>query len=367
MPMPTLSKIFALIAIACGAAFGMYFFYQWDSAGVSPVAEIQKVLPENPVFLPQSQLLLEPFREMTIPYLRAKSYQSSLGELRQVNKNGTYTSYLTNYTSEGLRINGFLTQPSGEKPAGGWPAIVFIHGYIPPTLYETQQRYVAYVDYLARQGFVVFKIDLRGHGDSEGTPGGAYYSSDYVVDALNAYAALQSADFVNAQQIGLWGHSMAGNVVLRSLAAKPEIPAAVIWGGAGFSYEDLQKYRINDQSYRPPTPSPGGSISAQQSRRNEMFAKYGQFKLDSSFWREVAPTNYLTDLQGAIQLHHAVNDTVVSVEYSRDLAEKLNQTQVPHELFEYPTGGHDIEGQSFSTAMRRTADFFHTYLDKKLP
>jgi dipeptidyl aminopeptidase/acylaminoacyl peptidase len=299
----------------------------------------------------------EPFTDLTIPSLRSRQYQSDLKELALEEDHLTYTSYLTSYTSDGLKINGLITVPKGDQPEGGWPAIVFVHGYIPPTQYQTTQKYLDYVDYLARSGFVVFKIDLRGHGESEGDPGGAYYSSDYVIDTLNAYAALQKADFVNPQAIGLWGHSMAGNVVLRAAVVQKTIPATVIWAGAGYSYEDLQKYRLNDQSYRPATQS-----AQRQRRRDELFAQYGQFSPESPFWKEVAPTNFLSDLTGAVQLHHAENDAVVSLEYSRDLDAALDQTTVPHEFFMYPSGGHNLTDPSFSVAMQRTVTFFHEYL-----
>lgn len=298
-----------------------------------------------------------PFQELTIPYLRARSYDSQITELRSTREQPTYNGYLTSYTSEGYRINGYLTIPKEEMPIEGWPAIIFVHGYIPPTTYQTLEKYEDYVDYLARSGFVVFKIDLRGHGDSEGEPGGAYYSSDYVTDTLSAYSALQSADFINPQRIGIWGHSMAGNVVLRSLAVKPEIPAVVIWGGAGFSYDDLLKYGLNDNSYRPPTDN-----STRQKRRNELFNTYGQFSKESNFWSQVAPTSYLQDIKGAIQLIVARDDDVVSPNYSRDLNSLLNSTSIPHELIEYPSGGHNISNPSFVPAMDATVEFYDKYL-----
>lgn len=295
-----------------------------------------------------------PFQEMTIPYLRKQTFESKLGARELVSNNGSYSSYLTSYTSDGLKVNGLLTIPDGEEPEGGWPAIVFIHGYIPPTLYETNgESYSSYVDYLARNGFVVFKIDLRGHADSEGQPGGGYYGSDYVTDALNAYSALQNTDFVNPNKIGMWGHSMAGNVVLRSMAVKPDIPASVIWAGAVYSYEDQRKYGINDNSYRPPQ-----NVTQQRNRRQQLFEKHGSPSAQSVFWQQVAPTNYLNDLKGSIELHHAVDDDVVNIGYSRDLMTALDKTKVPHELFEYNSGGHNISGESFNTAMQRTSDFF---------
>ncbi len=297
------------------------------------------------------------FQELTVPYLRNRSYESKMGEMQQIDEFAEYSGYLTSFTSDGLKVNGYLTVPKGDRPLEGWSAIVFVHGYIPPTLYKTTSNYSDYVDYLARNGFVVFKIDLRGHGSSEGEPGGAYYSSDYVIDTLSAYSALQSQEFVNPEKIGLWGHSMAGNVVSRSLAVKPTIPAVVIWAGAGYSYEDLRKYGLNDNSYRPPMDN-----SNRQRRRTELFNKYGQFSKESPFWQQVPMTNYLTDIKGAIQLDHAVNDDVVDISYSRDLNALLNKTSIPHQLNEYESGGHNISGASFNRAMQNTVEFFEKYL-----
>jgi len=355
--------LFRVLAAITGGALAMVLIW-WL---------LQRFFPQSlPIDLPSyrqsnSQSLVEmfqagpdstgPYAELTIPYLRAREYESQLGELQQLVQNNTYTSYLTNYDSDGLRINGLLTVPTGEQPAAGWPAIVFIHGYIPPTQYRTQEKYVEYVDYLSESGFVVFKIDLRGHGSSEGEASGAYYAGDYIIDALNARAALESSEFVGTNRVGLWGHSMAGNVVLRSLAVRPEIPAAVIWAGAVYSYEDWQTYRLNDNSYRPPS-----TVSDRQRRRQNLFDTHGEFSPDSDFWQTVAATNYLDDIRGAIQLHHAVNDAAVNVGYSRDLNALLDQTAIPHELHEYSSGGHNIEDGSFGTAMQRTAAWFEEYL-----
>lgn len=312
----------------------------------------------NPSTSPTPDPALTPFYDLTIPYLRERSYESALGILEKVSDNINYETYLTSYTSDGLKVNGLLTKPKVQMPEGGWSAIIFIHGYIPPTQYSTTEKYVAYVDYLASNGFVVFKIDLRGHGESEGEPGGAYYSSDYIIDTLNAYSALGKVEFINPKKIGLWGHSMAGNVVLRVLAAKPEIPAAVIWAGAVYSYEDFAKYRLSDHSYLVS----GNNQERRQRRRQELFSSHGEFDKNNDFWKQVAPTNYLSDLKGAIQIHHAINDDVVNIGYSRDLVSLLDKAPVPHEFFEYSTGEHNIEGANFTQAMEKTVEFFKKYL-----
>ncbi len=300
-----------------------------------------------------------PFEDLTIPYLAKREYKSTLGSLNEFARNPDYTSYLTSYDSDGLRINGLLTVPNAADSNNNekYPAVVFIHGYIPPTQYETLVNYAPYVDYLAKNGFVVFKIDLRGHADSEGEAGGAYYSSDYIIDTLNARAALAASNFVNADKIGLWGHSMAGNVVFRSLAAKGDIPAAVIWAGAVYSYQDFQQFGINDNSYRPPDTD-----TERARRRRELFKTYGEFSADNDFWQKVPATNYLSNIKGAIQIHHAANDNVVDINYSRNLSSILDKTSITHEFYEYTSGGHNLTGDSFNLAMQRTVDFFREHL-----
>lgn len=298
-----------------------------------------------------------PFYELTIPYLKNRDYESELGKMEVVSETSNYTSYLTSYDSDGLNINAQLTVPIEDRPLEGYPAIIFIHGYIPPANYQTLVNYSAYVDYLASSGFVVLKIDLRGYGNSEGEARGAYYSSDYIIDTLNAYSALRNFEDVNPNGIGIWGHSMAGNVTLRALAAKPEIPAAVIWAGAVYTYEDWKKYGIQDGSYRPPADA-----TERQRERDLLFKTYGEFDPQSPFWQEVTAINYLSGVKTAIQLHHAIDDNVVNIGYSKDLDRLLTDAGVTHELHEYPSGGHNISGSAFNEAMGNTVEFFRTHL-----
>lgn len=347
----------AVITFFLGAAVAAFYVPKKGSEQVAFQVMPLAVLTATPTPAPM------PFRDVTIPYLREKTYKSKLGNLEKAYENEDYTAYLTSYTSDGLKINGLLTVPRSRQgetqdEKKKYPAIVFIHGYILPSQYQTNgTSYSSYVDYLARNGFVVFKIDLRGHGESEGEASGGHYGSDYVIDTLNAYAALESSEFVNPKAIGLWGHSMAGNIVVRSMAAKTDIPAVVIWAGAVYSYLDFRKYGISDSSYRPPEMS-----TERQRKREKLFKAHGQPSKNSPFWKQVAPTNYLQDLKGAVALHHAVNDPVVNIGYSRDFIKLLDKTSVPHELYEYDSGGHNITGVSFTQAMERTVEFFKKYL-----
>ena len=99
---------------------------------------------------------------MTIQAMRQIEYPGSKIVLESTLTAGSnYNRYYAYYLSDGFKIYGLLTVPYGEPPEGGWPSIVFNHGYIPPSQYRTTERYIAYVDWLARSQYIVFRIDFR--------------------------------------------------------------------------------------------------------------------------------------------------------------------------------------------------------------
>jgi dipeptidyl aminopeptidase/acylaminoacyl peptidase len=297
--------------------------------------------------------------DLTIAELREREITGSTITFEQPLTNGMgYSQYIASYISEGNKIYGLLTIPFGEPPPGGFKAIVFNHGYIPPDSYVTTERYVDYVGTLASHGFVVFKIDLRGHGNSEGEATGSYYSSGYTIDAIAAFKSLQTLDFVDPDGIGMWGHSMAGNLVLRAMLVEPDIKAGVIWAGAVYSYDDFVKYRISDPS-RPPTGS-GQSPSRRRSRA--LITLYGEPDLTRPYWRAVSLTENIDYLQSPLQIHHAVDDTVVNIGYSIDLSAVLTEHNKYFEFYQYNGGGHNISSPYFAEAMLRTVAFFTAYL-----
>ncbi len=296
--------------------------------------------------------------DLTVDALREMNIEGSDIVLEQQLANGVnYAQYIASYTSEGNKVYGLLTIPFGDPPEGGFKAIVFNHGYIPPDYYVTTERYVAYVATLANHGFVVFKIDLRGHGNSEGDPTGTYFSPAYTIDAIAAFKSLQKLDFIDPDGIGMWGHSMAGNLVLRAMEVEPGIKAGVIWAGAVYSYDDFVTYRISDPS-RPAN----ADESPSRRRSREIIETYGEPTSAEPFWQAVSLTEHIDYLESPLQIHHAVDDPVVNIGYSRDLVSVLQEHGKVYEFYEYEGGGHDIDSPYFNTAMERTIAFFQLYL-----
>src|SRR3989338_7151108 len=304
---------------------------------------------------------------INIDYLRNLKIDSPALVIEETLSNGSnYKRYIASYDSSGNKIFGLLTVPNGDIPEGGFSAIVFNHGYIQPAQYKTAEKYIAYVGYLARNGFVVFNIDMRGHGNSEGVATGSYFSSKYTIDAISALKSLQKLDYINPQKIGMWGHSMAGNLSLRASLVEPDIKAVVIWAGAVYSYQDFAKFRLNDNNYvrRPSDPHYANEDLTEefQSKVSELRDNSAQVNFNDEFWTGVSLTKNLKYLNIPIQIHHSVNDPVVNVGYSRDLAEVLKNENKQYELFEYQGGGHSIDSPYFEQAIKRTVEFFNENL-----
>lgn len=300
---------------------------------------------------------------ISIPYLRSQPIKKSkLVIENELESASNYSRYIASYLSEGNKIYGLLTIPKETMPTGGFPAIVFNHGYIPPSNYETTGNYIAYVDYLAKNGFVVFKIDYRGNGKSQGDASGSYFSSAYTIDAISALKSLQTFAQVNPKRIGMWGHSMAGNATLRAMLVNPDIKAGVIWAGAVYSYADFAKYKISDSSYihRPFETKKGKSQANREVSPEIQKIRSNPKSIDfsSPFWQAISLTSNLKYLTRPLAIHHAVDDPVVNIGYSRDLVDKLKQGSKPYEYYEYEGGGHNITSPYFETAMQRTVSFF---------
>lgn len=269
-----------------------------------------------------------------------------------------YHRYIAWYESEGLRVYGLLTVPFGEMPENGWPAIVFNHGYIPPEVYRSTERYIAYVDGFARSGYIVYRIDYRGHDRSEGEATGAYGNPGYLVDVLNAVSSLQSFPQADAQRIGMWGHSLGGYLTLRAMVISPEIKAGVIWAGVVGSYPDLIC------CWRRPTPgvpTPTPNVNFRSSWRRTWQSLYGSPEENPEFWLSISSNSYLNDLSGPLQLHHGTADHDVPIEFSRDLYQEIQQAGEVAEYYEYEGDDHNL-ATYFSLAMSRSIEFFDRYL-----
>ncbi len=297
---------------------------------------------------------------LSIAYLQNQDYPSSELVVEEILPNGpNYFQRIVSYQSEGLKIRALLTVPFGETPENGWPVVIFNHGFIPPDVYRTTERYVAYVAGFATNGYIVLRSDYRGHDQSEGEARGAYGRPDYTIDVLNAVAAMKAYPLADPGRIGMWGHSMGGYITLRSMIVDPGIQAGVIWAGVVGPYPnifDRDNFRIDA------TPS----VEGRGRWRLELFQMFGAPEENPEFWETISANSYLEALgERPIQLHHGTADTSVPYSVSELLYNQLLAAEQPAEFYGYPGDDHNLS-IGFSLAMQRSIQFFDAYVKNRI-
>ena len=337
------------IAFLSAVLAGYFIFWQKSIPTVPAInlktsnETVQNLLPAHPLQITEMRKKEYPGSEITIE--------------RELPQGQNSRQFLASYQSEGLKIRSLLTVPTDNPPEGGWPAIIFNHGYIPPAQYQTIGRYAAYTDAFSRNGYIVLKPDYRGHGDSEGNPEGAYYSSAYTVDVLNALYSIKKYPDVNPDKIGMWGHSMGGSITLQSMVVSKDIKAGVIWAGVVASYEDMIK---NWRRASPFVPSQREQIFRRPNRQ-ELINKYGDPDKNPRFWQSISPIFFVSDISGPLQIQHGTGDQEVPLLFSQRLNEAMENAQKPVEFYTYDGDDHNLSG-NLSLALNRSVEFFDKYL-----
>lgn len=348
-------KHFLILILIIVAAMGLMYIYKRPQSNTADTITNGGIVKQDNQ---ERQIAANP---LAIVAMRNETYPGDNLTIEQTLSSGSnYSQYIVSYPSDGLKIYGLLTVPrSGNQPTGGWPVIIFNHGYIPPEQYKTAERYLAYVDAFTRNGYIVFKSDYRGHGNSEGKPQGAYYSPAYTVDVLNAVSSIKKFKEADPNRIGMWGHSMGGNLTLRAMVISRDIKGGVIWSGVVGTYEELLTKWRRTTPFRPSDKEIAGHVT---SIRQNLLDKYGAPEQNPQFWHSIDPRYYLSDISGPLQLHQGLSDEEVPPLFSESLKNDLEKLGKKVEFYTYAEGDHNLGGAAFSLAMQRSVEFFNTYL-----
>lgn len=296
---------------------------------------------------------------LSIESLRQRNYPGSNIAIEEtLAPEKTYSRYIVSYVSDGLKLYALLFVPNGVMPEGGFPVIIFNHGYIIPGRYTPDGNYIAYTDAFAKAGYIVFKPNYRGNGKSEGAPTSAYFSPDYIIDDLNALTSIKKYPYANPKKIGVWGHSMGGYITLKDLVIEREaIKAAAIWGGVVGTYNDIIYDWQSKVFYKPDTED----LRLRNQNRELLLKTFKSPSENPEFWNSMDPNYFLGDIASPVQISVGLADNQVPPEFSKELYERLGALGVNAEYYEYPGANHDIN-QSFTPAMKETIDFFDRYL-----
>jgi predicted acyl esterase len=114
---------------------------------------------------------------------------------------------------DGVALASSLYTPDGPAPAGGWPAVLLLHGLGGN---RASMNPIA-EQYLAPHGYTVLTVDARGHGESGGQS--TLVGSRELADYAAALAWLRAQPGVSDAKVGALGFSLGGGSVWKLLTS----------------------------------------------------------------------------------------------------------------------------------------------------
>lgn len=318
----------ALILLGTGFFQGKYDFLGLKGqSGLKPAVETQnseaakngEISPANPISFIES--------------LRKRDYQPSQITIEStLSNNGSYTGYLIFYLSDNLKIYGRMNVPQGNGP---FPIIILNHGYFNTSTFTSGDGTQTMADILSRNGYLTLASDYRGFGKSETDGQGARgHRPEYAIDVLNLITSVNTLDKADPNKIGMWGHSMGGEVALRSVEATDKIKALVLWAPTSARVSDNAGFYGGRRSQPQANPDADGA----------------------------SPANYLQYISTPISLHQGLSDTEVKPEWSKELNDELKKENKTIEYFEYPGQDHNFKNLGWGEISEKTIEFFDRYL-----
>lgn len=326
----TLRNISILLFVVIIGAVG-YFLWQRDTSSKS---SSQIINQQNSTFdSDNSSKTAITEKPGFIEDLRKREFKGGQLKIEEtLLNNGTYTSYIFSYPSDNLKIYGIMNIPNGEGP---FPVIILNHGYYNPSSFKSGDGTQTMADILARNGYLTLASDYRGHGksDNDGQRGG--HRPEYSIDVLNLLASINNIDKADPKRIGMWGHSMGGEVSMRAIEATDKVKAVALWAPTSANAAD------NHAFY-------GGGRNTPRS---------STFEIDGT-----SPINYLKYIQSSISLHQGLADTEVKPEWSKQLKDALEKEGKTVEYFEYEGQDHNFRNLGWDLISKRTIEFYDKYL-----
>ncbi|MCA0457780.1 MAG: alpha/beta hydrolase [Chloroflexi bacterium] len=141
------------------------------------------------------------------------------------------------FTNEDVTLAGTLTLPEGKGP---FPAVVLVSGSGPQDRDETigaMKPLGLVADELTRAGMAVLRYDDRGVGGS----GGDIFATieETTADAAAALDFLSKRPEINADELGILGHSEGGIVAAGLGATDPNIDFIIVMAGPGVTGKEV--------------------------------------------------------------------------------------------------------------------------------
>ncbi|MBA5689431.1 S9 family peptidase [Rugamonas apoptosis] len=232
------------------------------------------------------------------------------------------TEYGTLKAKDGQTLHYSLVKPANFNQFKKYP--VYLSTYGGPHAQHVARKWGNLFDqYMAQQGFVVFRLDNRGSFRRERAFTDAIYrqlGKVEVEDQLTGIAWLGQQGYVDAKRIGVFGWSYGGFMTLRLLAAASDKIAL------GVSVAPVTDWSLYDTHY------------------TEQFMSTPKDNADG--YRDSGVYAHLDGLKSPLLLMHGMADDNVLFTNTTRMIDALVNRNVHFELMTYPGGKHGMSSRA---------------------
>lgn len=337
-----------LLFVFIGFLIG-FFFFTFKSS-------VKQASLINPI----SQIVEKPLEKYQFVNLSKRNFEPSnviLG--KETKKTEDYISRIFYFTTKNIitgkneKNSGLINIPiKSDKPH---PVLILIRGYVDQKIYESGVGTKHFGELAASQGYITLAPDFLGYGESDKP------STKSIEERFQTYVTvltlLSSADNLNstfekekiktqvdADKVGLWGHSNGGQIALSVLEiSKKEIPT-VLWAPVSKSFPYSIFYYTDEFEDR------GRAL-------RKMVANFEKDYLADNY----SLTNYLNWIKSPIQIYQGGADEAVPQKWNDQFVDELKKKDKPVEYFVYPLENHNFNNGSWDNIATKSLDFYNHF------
>ncbi len=237
---------------------------------------------------------------------------------------------------DGQTLHYRVFEPAALEKGKKYPVVVGVYGG--PGAQRVTNSWSAkdlYFQYLAQNGYIVFQLDNRGSENRGKAFEDPIYKKLAVVeleDQITGVEYLRSLPYVDAERIGIYGHSYGGYMSIMAMFK------AGNYFKAGVAGAPVTDWALYDTHY------------------TERYL--GHPASNKTGYQQSSVFPYVKDYQGNLLIYHGMADDNVLFTHSTKLYSELQKQGKLFDSMDYPGSKHSMFGQPVQTHLHKTITAF---------
>jgi dipeptidyl aminopeptidase/acylaminoacyl peptidase len=334
-----MKKLIGIIAFSALA-----FSFGWWSCSL-----YQRSTPTPSVLNPVIPKPLEKYTIENLSVTKPEEGEIEIGEV--ISEEENFTSYLFSFEfkptlqgKETKKTTGQLNMPNEE---GNYPLVLMLRGYVDQEIYQTGIGTRKAAEIFADNGFITIAPDFLGYGESDMQNEDIFEARfQTYTTALSLLASLDSIPNWDKTNIFIWGHSNGGQIALTILEITGEDYPTTLWAPVSKPFPYSILYYTDESEDR-------GKYIRRELAKFENLYDVELFSTDRYFER----------INASLQVHQGSADDAVPINWTNELAEKLDELEKENTYYVYSGADHNMV-PVWDTVVARDLNFFNENVDK---